>query len=69
MEREQETTTLYRPTGEQELALIQASGYTAFPPRSPWQPQRQHDHPQADIDGRCQRNRCHDQQHGQAQQN
>ena len=32
------TTTLYRPVGEQELALIQASGYTAFPPRLEWQP-------------------------------
>jgi hypothetical protein len=38
MERTQETTTLYRPTGEQELALIAASGYTAFPPRLSWQP-------------------------------
>lgn len=33
-----ETTTLYRPTGEQELALIQASGNTVFPPRLSWQP-------------------------------
>jgi hypothetical protein len=32
------TTTLYRPVGEQELALIQASAYTAFPPRLEWQP-------------------------------
>ena len=31
-------TTLYRPVGEQELALIRASGYTAFPPRLEWQP-------------------------------
>ncbi len=29
---------LYRPVGEQELALIAASGYTAFPPRLPEQP-------------------------------
>lgn len=33
-----ETTTLYRPVGEQELALIEQSGYTAFPPRLFWQP-------------------------------
>jgi hypothetical protein len=30
--------TLYRPTGEKELALIRASGLTAFPPRLPEQP-------------------------------
>lgn len=29
---------LYRPVGEQELVLIQESGYTAFPPRLPEQP-------------------------------
>ena len=29
---------LYRPVGEQELALIRESGYTAFPPRLPEQP-------------------------------
>lgn len=29
---------LYRPVGEQELALIQESGYAAFPPRLPEQP-------------------------------
>jgi hypothetical protein len=28
-----ETTTLFRPTGKKELALIRASGYRAFPPR------------------------------------
>ena len=33
-----ETTTLFRPTGSQELALIQESGYTTFPPRLFWQP-------------------------------
>lgn len=33
-----ETTTLFRPTGKKELALIQESGYTAFPPRLPEQP-------------------------------
>jgi hypothetical protein len=31
-------TTLYRPVGPDELALIQASGYRAFPPRLPGQP-------------------------------
>jgi hypothetical protein len=29
---------LYRPVGPKELALIQQSGYTAFPPRLPEQP-------------------------------
>ncbi|MCI8477066.1 MAG: hypothetical protein HFE97_01765 [Oscillospiraceae bacterium] len=29
---------LYRPVGEQELALIAESGYTVFPPRLPGQP-------------------------------
>lgn len=33
-----QTTTLFRPTGPKELALIQASGYTAFPPRLEGQP-------------------------------
>lgn len=33
-----ETVTLYRPTGTKELALIEASDYTAFPPRLPEQP-------------------------------
>src|SRR5205807_9733271 len=33
-----ETTMLFRPTGPKELALIQESGYTAFPPRLFWQP-------------------------------
>lgn len=32
------TTTLYRPVGPQELALIEASGWTKFPPRLPEQP-------------------------------
>ena len=31
-------TTLYRPVGPQELVLIEASGFTAFPPRLPEQP-------------------------------
>jgi hypothetical protein len=29
---------LYRPVGAAELALIEASGFTAFPPRLPHQP-------------------------------
>ncbi len=33
-----ETGVLFRPTGSNELALIQESGYTAFPPRLFWQP-------------------------------
>jgi hypothetical protein len=33
-----ETTILYRPVGEKELALIVESGYRAFPPRLFWQP-------------------------------
>jgi hypothetical protein len=33
-----ETITLYRPVGPKELALIQESGYRAFPPRLPEQP-------------------------------
>lgn len=32
------TVTLYRPVGPKELALIEASGYRAFPPRLPEQP-------------------------------
>lgn len=32
------TTTLYRPVGPAELALIEASGWRAFPPRLPEQP-------------------------------
>jgi hypothetical protein len=34
----EETTVLYRPVGGVELALIQASGNTRFPPRLPEQP-------------------------------
>lgn len=30
--------TLFRPIGEKELALIQASGMREFPPRLAWQP-------------------------------
>ena len=33
-----ETTTLYRPVGAKEPALIEASGWKAFPPRLPEQP-------------------------------
>jgi hypothetical protein len=32
------TTTLYRPVGTKELALIEASSFKAFPPRLPEQP-------------------------------
>jgi hypothetical protein len=32
------TTTLYRPIGSQELALVEASGWREFPPRLPDQP-------------------------------
>lgn len=33
-----ETQTLYRPIGQKERDLIEASGWTAFPPRLPEQP-------------------------------
>lgn len=33
-----ETVTLYRPTGPQELALVKESGYRKWPPRLPEQP-------------------------------
>lgn len=32
------TTTLFRPVGPRELALIEKSGWTKFPPRLPQQP-------------------------------
>ncbi len=32
------TTTLYRPVGPEELALIKQAGWKAFPPRLPDQP-------------------------------
>ncbi|MFD5174507.1 ADP-ribosylation/crystallin J1 [Nocardia sp. NPDC058379] len=32
------TTTLWRPTGPEELALVAASGWLAWPPRLPDQP-------------------------------
>ena len=38
MQPNNHTTTLYRPVGPKELALIEASGYTRFPPRLPEQP-------------------------------
>ena len=33
-----QTVTLYRPVGSEELALIEQSGFEAFPPRLPEQP-------------------------------
>ena len=33
-----ETVTLYRPVGPEELELIRQSGFRAFPPRLPEQP-------------------------------
>lgn len=33
-----ETTTLFRPTGPQELALVRESGFSKWPPRLPDQP-------------------------------
>ena len=33
-----ETVTLWRPTGPQELALVEESGWRAWPPRLPEQP-------------------------------
>lgn len=33
-----DTTTLFRPVGSNELALIRECDYTAFPPRLFWQP-------------------------------
>ncbi|MEU0118803.1 hypothetical protein ABZ137_35290 [Streptomyces bobili] len=32
------TTTLWRPTGPEELALVEASGWREWPPRLPEQP-------------------------------
>ena len=32
------TTTLYRPIGSQELALVEASGWREFPPHPPERP-------------------------------
>jgi len=33
-----ETVTMFRPVGKNELALIEESGFTAYPPRLPDQP-------------------------------
>lgn len=33
-----DNTVLFRPVGQKELDLIVESGYTAFPPRLPYQP-------------------------------
>ena len=33
-----QTTMLYRPTGDNELALVEESGFRAWPPRLFWQP-------------------------------
>ena len=33
-----QTVTLWRPTGPEELALVEASGWRAWPPRLPDQP-------------------------------
>ena len=35
---DEQTVTLYRPVGGEELRLIAESGYRAFPPRLPEQP-------------------------------
>jgi hypothetical protein len=35
---ESETVTLWRPTGPEELALVEASGWREWPPRLPGQP-------------------------------
>ena len=35
---EDDTTVLFRPVGPQELALLEASGWSAWPPRLPGQP-------------------------------
>jgi hypothetical protein len=35
---EQETITVYRPVGRQELLLLQESGFKRWPPRLPEQP-------------------------------
>lgn len=38
MSDEIETVTLWRPVGPHELALIEETGFSAFPPRLPEQP-------------------------------
>ena len=37
-EKSLETRTLYRPTGPEELELVEQSGFRAWPPRLPEQP-------------------------------
>jgi hypothetical protein len=37
-EQPRATVTLWRPTGPEELALVEASGWTGWPPRLPEQP-------------------------------
>lgn len=37
-EKVAETVTLWRPTGPEELALVEASGWRRWPPRLPEQP-------------------------------
>ena len=34
----EETVTLYRPTGPEELKLVEESGFKRWPPRLPGQP-------------------------------
>ena len=38
MSTEQETVTLFRPTGPEELKLVEDSGFREWPPRLPGQP-------------------------------
>ncbi|WP_281154660.1 ADP-ribosylation/crystallin J1 [Streptomyces sp. HYC2] len=38
IEQARATVTLWRPTGPEELALVEASGWTTWPPRLPEQP-------------------------------
>jgi hypothetical protein len=38
MSEDAETVTLWRPTGPEELALVEASGWREWPPRLPSQP-------------------------------
>ena len=38
MSEDQETVTLYRPTGPEELKLVEDSGFKRWPPRLPGQP-------------------------------
>ena len=38
MDTDADTVTLWRPTGPEELALVEASGWREWPPRLPGQP-------------------------------